>query len=394
MSNPQKVFLFTTRFIEQEGKLFSEINTEPERCLSSEYYDYFFSNDLPKSIVDGMNNRYNRAFFLRFCRKNKLVDENGCTLIKVEDDIECIKNKLWGLYSKDVKKYIWLGFWGKLKSQNTISYILKENSPENKNSTGNLPFDINNNEKRIIHSNSYKRVIQEIEHLDINNMDTLNTDFGGISEDKKTIDRRFKIYKLRTKADGVEIFKDVPVFGVWCLGKPDNETVWYGVLYQEIKAQMGGDFKNDLELFFFLHDGDVGERIPFKVINYKTKKDKFDFLNDKQTLSVSIFQHSLSPISDALSTSDIDKALGIAEESMTKGGKISFLNELSDYVAFWQKGGKEKYEEIIDEARELYDIRSLISKEDIDNGATVEDVRVRIEVEIDNLHHDKNIVIL
>lgn len=374
----RKVLLFTTRFLESDDVLFNTDNIlKPVYCKSPEYINYFISDSLPTEIVKYLN----KLYYLDFFNQN-FTDKNGLPISK-EDDWDIIKEKIRykfeNTYTDDdfVDFDVFFSDLNNRESLSTISFIDSKFDLKKR--------DVKGNEKCLLNE------IKMNEGSPYNEGLTLNTDFGGICEDKKTIDRRFKIYKLNTNANGVEKFKDVPVFGVWCLGKPDNETAWYNALYQEIKSQMGDDFKNDLELLFFLHDGDVGERIPFKVIHYKDNKDKFDFLIDDQTLSVSIFQHSLSPIADALSTTDIDKALEKAEETMIKGGIISFLDELSDYVAYWQYGGKEEYIKVVGDGEninQIYGIDSLVTdkNKEITNGLMkVEDVYREIKKLIDCL---------
>lgn len=374
----RKVLLFTTRFLESDDVLFNTNNIlKPAYCKSPEYINYFISDSLPTEIIKYLN----KLHYLDFFSQN-FTDKNGLPISK-EDDWDIIKEKIRykfeNIYTDDdFDDYdVFFSNLNKRESLSTISFIDSKFDFKKR--------DVKGNEDNILND------IRKNEGTPFNEGLILNTDFGGVKGGNRTIDRRFKIYRLNTELERIHYFNSVPVFGVWCLGKPENPTAWYGALYQEIKSQMGGDFENDLELLFFLHDGDVGERIPFKVIHYKDKKDKFDFLNGNQTLSVSIFQHSLSPIADALSTTDVDKALEIAEEAMTKGGKIAFLNELSDYVAYWHNGGKEKYIEAVADPEDIktkFGIDSLITdknKEISNERMKVEDVYREIKKLIDGM---------
>ena len=74
----------------------------------------------------------------------------------------------------------------------------------------------------------------------------------------------------------------------------------------------------------------------------------------------------------------IKKAL---EEMEEKGGKRVFLNNLSDYVAYWPSGGKEKYMKDVMEKREKYGLNTLLSGE----NDKVEDVYKEVKSQIDNL---------
>ena len=232
-----------------------------------------------------------------------------------------------------------------------------------------------------IDAKSLLKIIQDNEGSIHNQNVVLNTDFGGAT-DKQTIDRRFKIYRLKDcNVDNVQA-----VYGVWCLREKTEEEKWYKVLYEELKAQMKDDFKSVTEILYFLHDGDIGEKKPFDIKHYKEDVDTFTFIDKRKTLSVAIFQHSLSDIATVLSTTNIDNAIKKALEGMEKGGKRAFLNNLSDAVACWHDGGRDIYINLVGKGKTKFGIESLVSKEDVEQGhKSVVDVFKEIKSLIDAL---------
>lgn len=358
----KKVIIFSTRFLETEDKLFCEDNIDSlEYCCSPEYLKFFLSDDLPSEIVQYFNRLYYKSFFSQY------KDEDGKSIINVEDNSKEIQEKLEGKIPEvKYSKPLWISLFSDLdKKEKLIEITVNKEKAK---------FEFKDKD---VDAESLLKIIQDNEGSIHNQNVVLNTDFGGAT-DKQTIDRRFKIYRLKgCNADNVKA-----VYGVWCLREKSEQKEWYKALYEELKAQMRDDFKSVTDILYFLHDGDIGEKKPFDVKHYKEDKETFGFLDNEKTLSVAIFQHSLSDIATVLSTINIDSAIKKALEEMEeKGGKRAFLNNLSDYVAYWPSGGKEKYMKDVMEKREKYGLNTLLSGE----NDKVEDVYKEVKSQIDNL---------
>lgn len=355
----KKVILFSTRFLETEDKLFCEDNIDsPEYCCSPEYLKYFLSDNLPSEIVQYFNRLYYKSFFSHY------KDEDGKSIINVEDNSKEIREKLWGnIPEVKYSKPLWMSFFSDLDKEEKLFEIVVNKE--------RAKFELKDKEVDV---KGLLKLIQDFEDTVHNRNIIFNTDFGE-SADKRTIDRRFKIYKLRETENKPE------VYGVWCLRDASNGADWYQALYKELEAQMGDDFKSVTDIMYFLHDGDIGEKKPFEIKHYKEGKKTFGFLDEKKSLSVAIFQHSLSSIATVLSTTNIDIAIEKAIKEMEKGGKRTFLNNLSDYIAYWPSGGKEKYMKDVMEEREKYGLNTLLSGE----NDKVEDVYKEVKSQIDNL---------
>lgn len=367
-SREKKVILFSTRFIEKERSLFclNNIQEPISYCLSQAYEKYFICKDLPENII----HYFNKLNFIKFF--------GGFTQIHDNNNIEDISQILWPIFIDkygNIDKDDWEGFFSDLEKIDKLSELSIDESED-------PPFILKIKEK-IVENNeeSLLSVIKDNEKTNNNKDVVLNTDFGG-SVDKRTIDRRFKIYELKT-----DNINNINAYGVWCLGKPSNETQWYKALYEELKTQMaqkGNDFDEVKEVLFFLHDGDIGDKVPFKVNHYKATNDTFGFLDKEITLSVAIFQHSLSPIATALSNPDIDEALKSVQEAMEKGGKLAFLNELSDNVTCWHDGGDKLFAENFKSQNIYLKNEERITEED---QKSVENLRKKIKRLIDVLNH-------
>lgn len=371
--NKKTVVLFSTRFLEQEDKLFCDANSVPFVCKSSKYLKFFLDKK-----TDNLIRYFNKLHYHDFFGKYK--DGNGNPFIIGNENGKEIGEKLWGKIPevKYEQRRKWNEFFSDLDKMDYLFEIVI-------NSEAKFTFfRTESDEQRLF--------IEIIKHEGsvLNKDISLNTDFGG-SADKKTIDRRFKIYKLRQGG-----LNDIQAFGVWCLSEKSKDLEWYEALYEELKIQMTNDKENKTQegidfgsvgdILFFLHDGDIGEQKPFAVKHYKERKDKFNFLDDGKSLSVAIFQHSLSSIATVLSTPKIDEAIHAALNEMEKGGKLAFLNELSDYVAYWHDGGKENYIKDVENGKLKFEIDSLIPKEDVEsNSKSVKDVFCEAKRLIDEL---------
>lgn len=363
----KKVILFSTRFIETKDKLFCENNIDSrEYCCSQEYLKFFLSDNLPSEIVQYFNRLYYKSFFSQY------KDNDGKSIINVEDNSKEIQDKLEGKIPEvNYSKVQWANFFSDLDKKEKL-FEISVNKEKAK-------FELKDKD---VDAKSLLKIIQDNKGTIYNQDVVLNTDFGGAT-DKQTIDRRFKIYKLKgSNADNVQA-----IYGVWCLKEKSKEEEWYKALYEELKAQMKNEFDSVTEILYFLHDGDIGEKKTFEVKHYKENDETFGFLNKEESLSVAIYQHSLSSIATVLSTTDIDSAIKKALEEMEKGGKRAFLNELSDAVACWHDGGRGIYMDIVEKGKIKYGIESLVSKEDIEKkNKSVDDVFKEVRHQINNLH--------
>lgn len=335
-----KAILFSTRFLEQKNKLFCNDNYNLLDCQSPEYIKFCLSSNLPLVLIQYFNNLYCKEFF------GKYKDEKDNPTVLNDNNYVELGEKLWGRIPGEFDKDDWDGFFSDLGKMPKLYEIDIEN------------LDIND---RIIDGNEehLHEYIKKIENAPFNNGEALNTDFGS-AIDKKSIDRRFKIYKLRQGGEN-----DIQAFGVWCLKEPVGEIEWYTALYKEIKAQMGDGFDSVSEILYFLHDGDIGEEKPFDVKYYKVDKETFNFLDDGKSLSVAIFQHSLSSIASILSNTDINSAIKAAMTEMEKGGQKAYLYKLSDFLASYKgKADDTELKKLLDDAKELF----AKDKENKDDG--------------------------
>ena len=366
--NKKRVVLFSTRFLEQEDKLFCDANYERLDCKSPEYLKFFLDKE-----TDALIHYFNKLHYHDFFGKYK--DENGNPFLNGNECGKEIGIKLWEKIPqvKYGQRRKWNEFFSDLDNKNYLFEIVI-------NTDAIFTFS-----KREPDEQTLFNEIKKHEGGVLNKGISLNTDFGG-SADKKTIDRRFKIYKLRQENEN-----NIHAFGVWCLSEKSKDVEWYEALYKEIRGQINAqndsDFDSVDDILFFLHDGDIGKQTPFAVEHYKEENKKvFGFLDEGKTLSVAIFQHSLSEIATVLSNSDTESAIKKAIEEMEKGGKRAFLNELSDYVAYWHDGGKENYINAVENGKKKFEIESLIPKEDIDNNSkSVKEVFCEIKKLIDKL---------
>ena len=331
----KKVILFSTRFIETKDKLFCENNIDSrEYCCSQEYLKFFLSDNLPSEIVQYFNRLYYKSFFSQY------KDEDGKSIINVEDNSKEIQEKLEGKIPEvNYSKVQWANFFSDLDKKEKL-FEISVNKEKAK-------FELKDKD---VDAKSLLKIIQDNKGTIYNQDVVLNTDFGGAT-DKQTIDRRFKIYRLK----GCNAGNIQAVYGVWCLKEKREEEKWYKALYEELKNQMKNDFKLVTEILYFLHDGDIGEKKPFDVKYYKEDKKTFSFLDENKTISVAIFQHSLSSIASILSNTNINSAIKAAMTEMEKGGQKACLYKLSDYLASYKgKADDTKLKELLDDAQKLF----------------------------------------
>ena len=344
-----KVILFSTRFLEQNNKLFCKDNYDLLDCQSPKYIKFFLSSDLPLEIIQYFNNLYCKEFFCKY------KDEKDNPIVLNDNNYVELGKKLWGRIPGEFDKDDWDGFFSDLGKLSKLYGIEIHKGEDSNNELVIKDRTIEGNEE---HLHEY---IKKIEDAPFNNGIALNTDFGG-AIDKKSIDRRFKIYKLRQGG-----LNDIQAFGVWCLSEKSKDLEWYEALYEELKIQMTNDKENKTQegidfgsvddILFFLHDGDIGEQKPFAVKHYKEGKDKFNFLDDGKSLSVAIFQHSLSSIATILSNSNINDAIKAAIVEMEKGGQKACLYGLSDFLALYTgKADDENLKNKLDGAKKIFKV--------------------------------------
>lgn len=342
LNQRKKIILFSTRFLENEDFLFSRGNYDNKNIKSSEFKNYFLSKDTLLSI--GVNidtiNYLNRIICFKFFEQYK--DESNMPLINIEDSYQMIRNKIKQIIPQEQRKS--LADTIRKFNENIEKKLLAITISE-----GKFSEEEANNEK----IDTYYNGILKFEGQSINKDVILNTDFGK-AIDKRTIDRRFKIYKLKT--ENSKDYSNYSVYAVWCLstGSSAKAESWYKALYEELKSQIGQEeFDKVDEILYFLHDGDIDAKRPFDVISYK--ESKFSFLDENKKLSIAIFDHSNSPVEKALRTPDVDKAIEMVEDAMEQGGIQSFLYDLMDCISRWTaedengKTGKKEYEELTEE---------------------------------------------
>lgn len=374
LNQENKILLFSTRFIEgrEDKYLFSEGNYVPLDVKSFEFKNYFLSvESLTKNIIDYFNHIN--------CYKSleQFKDESGVPLITINDSIQAMRDKICDFISD-----------GQMSLINCISDLA--------NAKDFCSIEIKDKKEfRLIKCSETSETLYEkiIEYKDenINKTVILNTDFGKAVE-KRTIDRRFKIYKLKTENN--KDYSSYSIYAVWCLsaGSSAKAESWYKALYEELKSQLGQDeFDKVDEILYFLHDGDIDAKKPFDVIHYK--ESKFSFLDKNKKLSIAIFDHSNSPIAKALRNPNIKEAIKSAEKAMESGGGRAFLNELSDCLARWSNGvdgktGKEEYKkktekEVIEKYEDL-DLAYSSERNNIDS-ASVELIYKDVKKHIDKL---------
>ena len=369
----KKIILFSTRFIEREGMLFNE-NNKGEYCKSEGFLKFFLGEkpeDIPESLVKYLNRNKLVHFFIEFCKTHNLHNSDDTPLVNENDDIDIINDKLWGKFEKVIpggyKK--WKAFFQKFKTSKKLLIINESND--------GFPFKIDE-----IKDIQFQDVLKEIVKNAATKKDDikyiLNTDFREAKEEQRTLDRRFKIYKLETKEND-----DTIAFGVWCLKDcTKDKYAWYKALYSEIEKQLKEEFKKVRDVYFFLHDEDISPSTTFEVVDYEreNKEKGFDFLGEGKKLSVAVFQHSLDPIAKLLSQRDIDKALAQSIEEMKDGAILGKLYALSDILASWQSigegVGKNEFIRIAEELKKVLnykrgDIEELVWPSGFDLISTV-----------------------
>ena len=341
-----KIILFSTRFLENEDYLFSIGNYDNNNIKSSEFKNYFLSKEALLSI--GVNidtiNYLNRIFCFQFFEQYK--DDSNMPLINIEDSYQMIRDKIKEIISQEQRKS--LADTIRKFNENIEKKLLAIKICEGK-------FSVEGADDK--NMDSYYNGILRFEGQSINQDVILNTDFGD-AIGKRTIDRRFKIYKLRT--ENSKDYSNYSVYAIWCLSKGSSTKAanWYKALYEELKSQLGQEEFNKVEeILYFLHDGDIDAKKPFDVISYKETNTNFSFLDDNKKLSIAIFDHSNSQVAKALRTPDVDKAIKMVVDAMEEGGIQSFLYDLMDCISRWTaedengKTGKKEYEELTEEIK-------------------------------------------
>ena len=335
-SKKNKVILFSTRFLENEDCLFSKGNYDCKYIESEEFQKYFLSKEAIGENT-GVIDYFNRIKFYDFFVKFK--DEENNPLINIDDSYNEIKETIMNIAPQnEIKSLIDITKKFKDNSEKEILTVSEESCKKDASDKKILCAKLASDEDI---KKCYDR-IKEFEGKSINNDVTLNTDFGKAIE-KRTIDRRFKIYKLKT--ENSKQLSNISVYAIWCLSKGSSTKAesWYKALYEELKSQLGQEFNGVGEIQYFLHDGDIDAKKPFDVISYKETNTSFSFLDENKKLSIAIFDHSNSQVAKALRTSDIDEAVKMVEDAMKKGGALHFLYELSDCISRWTQDGKKEY---------------------------------------------------
>ncbi len=372
LNQRKKIVLFSTRFLENEDYLFCEGNYDSKNIESGEYINLF----LP---VESLSEEIKRYFNHINCYESlkDYKDAHGNPLMTIDDRFDDTQRQ------EIQKKLIDLVL--SQDEENTLAdYVEEVFQNIEKGKYKSIKLNRGQRQEDDEKSIDLCKKIIKYEGQSINNGVILNTDFGK-AIDKRTIDRRFKIYKLRT--ENSKLYSNTSVYAVWCLsaGSSDKAESWYKALYEELKSQLGQEEFNKVdEILYFLHDGDIDAKKPFDVISYK--ESNFSFLENENKLSIAIFDHSNSQIAKALRTYDIDEAIGIAIDAMESGGKRAFLNKLSDCISRWTVGGKEEYikETTKDKLERFPDITlKYTGKDGIPDDASVSEIYADVKQQID-----------
>lgn len=364
--NKKTVLLFSTRFLEGHDELFSgSISVQEAFCKNEAYCEFFFTSNAD----DELKHYLYDAYIIPHLKKD-FPDDIGSDACTFQTALEPLKSKFPSLC-------------------NTIRQERRGGYPHVYSTKDDLLKDNKNNSnvRKEVPKTDLLKYIVSCPNKDYEKIKSIKLD---IDCDLNTyeIGWRFKLYKLKLPEGCC-----FSVYAVWALNESvkHDEFKWYEALCKEIKNQEG---KGVEEIYLFLHDKDI-ESSTFKVRHYnKTNKDTtdncdFSFLEDGAKLNVALFQHNdkIGGILKSTPTNDEEKIklLKIACEEIEKGGKLTFLNDLSDCVACWHNGGREEYIKKVstEKINNTYGLKKLIL--DITDNTDVEDILKRIKEEIDIL---------
>ena len=361
----KKVILFSTRFLENDATLFNECTTVEGAFCENDAYCEFFLND--NANVDLKKYLYDEYVIphLKACFPNDIGSEVDTFQAALEPLISKYPSSLYNTIREERRN-------GYPHVFNINKYQLQENGD-------------NTDDEKYVPKKDLLRYILSCTKEDIKKI-RLDIDCNLSSYD---ITWRFKLYKLQLPEDC-----GYSAYAVWSLNEQisHNEFKWYEALCNEILNQEKG---NEIEgIYLFLHDKDITSstfNVRHSNITNKDENGLFSYLQDDIKLNVALFQHN-DLIGKVLSSNpkNIKERIELLEvsckEVVVRGGKLAFLNELSDYVAYWHDGGKENYIKNVETGRLKFGMTSLIPPQDvIENNKSVNDVFYEVKQLIDKL---------
>lgn len=314
--------LFTTRFLETNGRLFNtnSVDTCDHSFESNKAYCDFFlgketRDELKKFICDEYYKDSLCSFWDEYDWRDKSLDDIMEAISEKDsaydnvlgeiDESRCISTYV---EEREQKTYL---FPKKLAFQNNILSL-----------NGELPKN---------------ELVKYIKSCKIKSLKKLRINIDCPDDYDDLLTLRFKLYKLKLPNN------NIVAYAVWPLARPcDDKQMqikWYEALYTEIiNDNLDDEGKSKIEeVNLFLHDADIKPSTPFTVWE---KNAKYPFVKQDAPLNIALFQHSNDPVAALLSTTDnvggtVKKAIDLIHEA--KFGSITFelLSDLDDILAMW-----------------------------------------------------------
>lgn len=326
----KKAVLFTTRFLETNGRLFNtnSVDTCDHSFESNKAYCDFFlgketRDELKKFICDEYYKDSLCSFWDEYDWRDKSLDDIMEAISEKDsaydnvlgeiDESRCISTYV---EEREQKTYL---FPKKLAFQNNILSL-----------NGELP------------KNELVKYIKSCKNKSLKKL-RINIDCPNDYDDLLTL--RFKLYKLKLPNN------NIVAYAVWPLARPcDDKQMqikWYEALYTEIiNDNLDDEGKSKIEeVNLFLHDADIKPSTPFTVWE---KNAKYPFVKQDAPLNIALFQHSNDPIATILSKSleEGEKVIEMALQLMhnAKYGAIVYdiLTEMDDILAIWHSCSDDK----------------------------------------------------
>ena len=365
--NKKIAVLFTTRFLERNGKLFdAESIVECNKSFESNetYCDFFLGEETRDELKEFVCDEYYKDSLCSFFNRNDLRDKNLDDIIKVLGETDSIYNDALN----EIKK-------------NRCKIILKDGKTQIKHIFPKRLVFKNNTISLLNESPKKNELVKYIKSCKIESLKKLRINIDCQEDYDDLLSFRFKLYKLN-------MANNIVAYAVWPLSRPCNneemQKKWYKALYTEI-INDNLDEKGESEIEevnLFLHDADIKPSTPFTVLKINAE---YDFVKQGGVpLNIALFQHNdkIGGILKTVPDNDEEKKklLESANNKIENVRKLSFLNELSDFVAYWHDGGMDSYKNKILEAEKI-GINNLITE--INENTKVADVLSRIKKEID-----------
>lgn len=326
----KKAVLFTTRFLETNGRLF-DINSV-DACVRSfesnkAYCDFFLGKETRDEVKEFICDEYYKdslcCFFDKDDWRDKSLDDIMAALSETNsayddilgeiDESRCISTYVEG---REQKTHL---FPKELVFRNNIISLNKE-VPKNK-------------------------LVKYIKSCKIKPLNKLRINIDCPEDYDNLFTLRFKLYKLKLTSN------NIVAYAVWPLSRPcdDNQMQikWYEALYTEIiNDNLDKEGKSKIEeVNLFLHDADIKPSTPFTVWE---KNAKYSFVKQDVPLNIALFQHSNDPIATILrkSLEEGEKEMGMALQlihNVKYGANVfELLTEMDDILAIWHSCSDEK----------------------------------------------------